>query len=271
MLYYPATYSDKWKLMIVKGFFDESNKNSKHKFFLLAGWTAPVEEWETFTIAWSKCLAASPSIKYFKSSESKTLSGQFERCTREIADEKKRALAKIIGSYDFRCYISSAKYESFADRPKELREFRVAGYYGWAFMNLIAMVLDDHLKLNDIENKIDFVFDGCSELRASVESYERERKRWLLPMQNIAGEIIPGNDRNFAGLQAADMLTGELSLYSKTKTPSDLYNLMLAGRRIIQSEVEIPKNLIEEFSALKGLRNRRKMMESLFMDLRGRK
>lgn len=199
------------------------------------------------------------------------MSGQFERCTREIADEKKRALAKIIGSYDFRCYISSAKYESFADRPKELREFKVAGYYGWAFMNLVAMVLDDHLKLKDIENKIDFVFDGCSELRACIESYEQERKRWVTPMQQIAGEIIPGNDHNFAGLQAADMLAGELSLYSKTKTPSDLYNLMLAGHRIIQSEVEIPKKLIEEFSTLKGLRDRRKMMEVLFKDLRGRK
>ena len=138
-------------------------------------------------------------------------------------------------------------------------------------MNLVAMVLDDHLKLKDIENKIDFVFDGCSELRACIESYEQERKRWVTPMQQIAGEIIPGNDHNFAGLQAADMLAGELSLYSKTKTPSDLYNLMLAGHRIIQSEVEIPKKLIEEFSTLKGLRDRRKMMEVLFKDLRGRK
>lgn len=135
-------------------------------------------------------------------------------------------------------------------------------------MNLVAMVLDDHLKLKDIEDKIDFVFDGCSELRASIESYEQERKRWVLPMQNIAGEIIPGDDRNFAGLQAADMLAGELSLYSKTKTTSDFYNLMLAGRRIIQSEVDIPKKLIEEFSTLKRLRDSRKIMEALFKDLR---
>ena len=264
-----AIVRDRRRLMFIKGFFDETNKDSKRGSFVLAGWTAPVEDWEKFTTAWSSCLSALPSIGYFKSSECKKLDGQFKGFTRELADKKRLALAKVIGAHRFRCYISYVKHESFSDRPKEARKLGIAGCYDWAFMNLAAMVFDDHLRLKDIEGKIDLVFDKCSELRAAIESYEEERKRWVLPMQNIAGEIIPGDDRELAGLQASDMLARELSLYSKNKTTGDIYDLMLAGRSIIRSEVEIPKKLIEGFSDLKALRDGRKFMEALFKNLRG--
>jgi len=45
--------------MMLRGFFDESNRNPKDIHFLIAGWTGRVDEWEKFTRAWDDCLSSS--------------------------------------------------------------------------------------------------------------------------------------------------------------------------------------------------------------------
>ena len=44
-----------------RGFFDESNKSPSDIQFVMAGWTATVEEWERFSVAWHD---VSPSRQY---------------------------------------------------------------------------------------------------------------------------------------------------------------------------------------------------------------
>jgi len=220
-----------------RGFFDESNRDPNSIHFLLAGWTATVKEWERFTEAWSQCLAAAPSISYFKWSEAKGLSDEFERFSRKTADEKKLALANVIAKHSLRGYIVSAPHEMLAGKPKELKKIMASRIFDWAFMSLIPTVIEDMLERGELMEKIDFIFDGCTELRACIESYERERVEWPPSMRQIAGEVIPGDDHDLVGLQAADFLAGEVSLYLKTTQPSAFYKAMLNQIPLVQTEV----------------------------------
>jgi hypothetical protein len=83
---------------------------------------------------------------------------------------------------------------------------------------MVSTILEDFLNRNERSEKIDLVFDGCSELRACIESYEIRRTEFPPSMRKIAGEVIPGDDHELAGLQAADLLAGEHSAYLKSGT-----------------------------------------------------
>ncbi|MGB8065605.1 MAG: hypothetical protein WCF26_27215 [Candidatus Sulfotelmatobacter sp.] len=96
--------------------------------------------------------------------------------------------------------------------------------YDWAFMAMVCNVLLDFLDRDCRTEKIDFIFDKCSELRACIEGYELERDTKFPPsMRRICGEAIPGDDKCLAGLQAADLLAGEHSVYLRTNMKAAPY------------------------------------------------
>jgi len=128
---------------MLRGFFDESNRNSKDEHFLIAGWTGAVEEWEKFTTAWNECLTSSPAIRYFKMSEANVLNGEFQRFTRQMADAKKMALAKVISIHDLRGYLSSANHQIMANKPKELKKMMATRLYDWVFMNIVWLIVSN--------------------------------------------------------------------------------------------------------------------------------
>ena len=211
----PKSKRDKRLLLMFRGFFDETNRNPADGQFLLAGWIARVDEWEKFSEAWQKCLSEKPSIKYFKTYEANNPSGQFFKIGVEGSKQKKVALAEVISHHSVRGYIATADHAILSGRPKKLRKLAGTRIYDWAFIALITTVLLDFLKRGERET-IDFVFDGCKELRACIGSYEAQRAAWPPSMQKIASEVIPGDDRKLVGLQAADLLAGEHSAYLRT-------------------------------------------------------
>ena len=52
---------------MLKAFFDETSDNTQD--FLMAGWLARSDEWESFSHAWDKELKSSPSIECLGSSK----------------------------------------------------------------------------------------------------------------------------------------------------------------------------------------------------------
>jgi hypothetical protein len=94
--------------------------------------------------------------------------------------------------------------------------------YDWAFIAMICGVLGDRVELGHTFEKVDFTFDGCAELRACIGSYEQKRERFPPSMRAIAGELIPGDDKELAGLQAADLLAGGISARLKGEAPQYL-------------------------------------------------
>jgi hypothetical protein len=216
---------DKRLLLMFRGFFDESNRNAADVKFILAGWTASVEEWEKFSGAWQNCLSQNPRIKYFKTYEANNPSGQFLKIGVEDSKQKRVALAEIISKHKVRGYIATADHAILGNRPKKLRKLAGTRIYDWAFIALITTVIIDLLERGERE-KIDFVFDACKELRACIESYEKQRAVWPPSMRSVAGEAIPGDDRELAGLQAADLLAGEHSAYLRTAVKGIPYRVI---------------------------------------------
>jgi hypothetical protein len=201
-----------------RGFFDESNKSASRTHFVMAGWLATVEEWERFSEAWDACLLQTP----LRGQPFHSRGEEFRKLHVSDRDRAKLSLAKVISKHDVRGYIATVKHEVFSNKPEELRKMMATRIYDWAFMAIIPSVLFDHLERGE-RSRIDFVFDGCSELRACIESYERRRQEWTPSMQATAGTVIPGEDEKLTGLQAADLLSGEHSIFLNTGTRKEPY------------------------------------------------
>ena len=199
-----------------RGFFDECNRSVSDVQFIMAGWTAKVEEWESFCEAWHECLLEKPSINYFKTSEANRLSDEFYKMSIDVSAAKRLALARVICNQNVRGYIATAEHAILSDKPERLRKMMGTRIYDWAFIAMVSTILIDFLERGVRNEKIDFIFDGCTELRACIDSYEIRREEFPPSMKSICGEAIPGDDKELAGLQAADLLAGEYATYLRT-------------------------------------------------------
>ncbi len=218
-----------------RGFFDESNKSPSDIQFVMAGWTATVEEWERFSVAWHNCLSQSPVLSHFH-----TRSGEFRKLSSTDQDKKKLSLATVISAHEVRGYIATVKHEILSDKAEQLRKLMGTRIYDWAFMAMVPAVVVDHLERGE-RSRIDFIFDSCSELRACIEGYERERQKWTPSMQAAAGRVIPGDDEELIGLQAADLLAGEYSIFLNTGAREAPYTELIdAGIPIKDFEASPP-------------------------------
>ena len=220
----PLSIRKKRLLLMYRGFFDESNRNKADVKFLIAGWVSPVEEWELFSQSWQECLSEEPSIEYFKNSEANQLSGEFYRFNTESSEKKRLSLAKVISSHQsIRGYITTVNHEIINGRPNILKKKMGTRIYDWGFISIVTGVLVDLIQRGQASEKIDFIFDRCPELRACIAAYELQREKFPVSMQRIAGEVIPGDDKELAGLQAADLLAGEYSDYLRTGIKGPAY------------------------------------------------
>ncbi len=195
---------------MLRGFFDESNKDRAEGRFVLAGWIASVDTWERFTEAWDSALKGF-SLNYFKHAGA--------------SDAKTLTMSQIISEHDLRGYVVTVDYDLLTSKPVELRKRMGTRVYDWAFMKMVPGVLVDNLDRGSRE-KVDFVFDGCTELRTCIERYEVAREEWPPSMRAIAGEIIPGNDKELAALQAADLLAGEYAAVLRSGLKGEVYQAL---------------------------------------------
>src|SRR6266487_4807420 len=259
----PQVARNKRVLLMFRGFFDESNRNPSEGLFILAGWTARVEDRERFTQDWQECLERKPSIKYFKTYEANHQTGEFYKLNDADAKEKKLALSEIISRHRVRGYIATANYTILNGKPEKLSKLMGTRIYDWAFIAIVTYVLGDHLDRGENSEKVDFVFDGCSELRACIESYEETRNNKFTPaMRLIAGEIIPGDDKKLAGLQAADILTGEHSAYLKTGTKGDCY-MEFADLPIMALQASPPQQITELLQYAQEVYRRKELVSDM--------
>jgi hypothetical protein len=95
------------------------------------------------------------------------------------------------------------------------------------------------VKRGETVERIDLVFDKCSELKVCIESYEKQRMSFPYLFRHIAGTVTPGDDRELSGLQAADFLSGELCSYTRTSEKSQFYQAMLKGKPSIQLAMNV--------------------------------
>jgi len=229
---------------MLRGFFDESHRDSKDKQFIMAGWLASVDEWERISDAWQACLMAHRKINYFKSYEAYNLNGQFLKFSKSERDAKCLALAKVIASHHVRGYIATANHKIIQNKPKRLGKMMGTRIYDWGFMTIISTVLQERSS-NLEKQKIDFIFDKATELRSCIESYEEIRQKLPASQKQIAGEAIPGDDKELAGLQAADLFAGEVSYQIKHKKVRPPFSILVNSGNLIYHAPAIPPQGIE--------------------------
>lgn len=231
-----------------RAFFDESGTNPlENKALVMGGFLARVEEWERASDAWDACLHDKPSIEYFKHSEAQSLGGEFRQFNRTSADAKVLALTKTINRFpNLRGFGISVPHRLFAHRDAKATQGMVGTrVYDWGFLTAtsgLLQYLDDE---HPGDEKIDFVFDECSQLNACIEHYNwmKTTEPFLTDIMRRAGQCSPGNDKEIAALQMGDLLAREFSNVGETKLRSEAFNLIAENNMIVHIPCQPPRQM----------------------------
>jgi len=210
-------------------FVEDSGKEAiDSPAFVLSSWTARVDDWERFSDAWEISLGADnpkplgyhKGYRYFRHHDAVTQEACFAGFTPQEAALKTTSLAWLLVGMrvagisvlvphgEHKAYVKDKAITRRGKmRPEQKHPFYIA------FTHLVPLIHALHYH-SGFRDKIDFIFDGDKTDRAlrdcirefgSVkEDYKNEI--WY----PLMGEIIPGDDKELAPLQAADMLAGQL-------------------------------------------------------------
>jgi hypothetical protein len=136
-------------------YIDESYDDT---VFVAAGFAAPVDEWEKFSIAWRAVLAAAPAIRILKTSEAMGLKGQFHRWSGADRDAKLEALYAVIDahvSFGISAMVPIAPLAMFND---DRLNKAARNPYIHAFSQLVGETAR-YQHQNDADFQVEFVFD----------------------------------------------------------------------------------------------------------------
>ncbi len=232
---------------MLRAFFDESGTNPKvNKALVVGGFLGSVEEWERASDAWDECLHGHPSIEYYSHKEAQSLAGQFVRFNRTSADAKTLALADTISRFSIIGVCATVLYRWFVQRDAEAaRGIMGTRVYDWGFLTATSGVLQYADVYDPGDEKVDFVFDARTELSACIGIYNEMKMNpfFLKSVMRRAGECSPGDDKQIAALQMADLLSWEFSKAGETRTKSAALNLIIEKNKIIHLPCLPPRQL----------------------------
>jgi hypothetical protein len=225
-------------LLMLKAFFDETSDNTQD--FVMAGWLARFDEWESFSTAWAKELQFSPSVEYFNHNDAMGKKCQFKGWSDEDRDSKMMALAGVIARYNLIGLVGKINISqldalfshSVAPRRQLRTVIKFTEPYHHACQCVVAVTLGYQVvKAKNLTDQVDFVFDeGVRYLEDIVGHYPRLKAVLPAEAKKIAGTIVPGNDKQIVALQAADFLAGQELLESRLKTKPKPLALIDDGR-----------------------------------------
>ncbi len=243
----------------MKAFFDESGDDPREKVYVLAGWVATDQEWERFSAEWNGVLAAH-SISYFKHNEAKGLKGEFAGKSGSESDKLLADLVEVICKYQLTGIICTFKHPLFerllegSRIPREqLKKMAYGGYtspYYFCFHLVIPQLLTYLVEEAKVSEKVDFVFDDRSDaLRPCIKLYNKIHDGIPEKLKKVAGTVSPGNDRNSAPLQAADLLAGQILANVRARAPEPTLKRLCGCRTILTCRIE-PEDLSRFRAAL---------------------
>lgn len=101
-------------LMPVRAFVDDSGSGGDSRYYVLGGFMADFETWESFSDGWDKVLRQPPAIAYFKMMEAHNLRDEFSGWSTVDRDTKVGSLIDVILSHDLfqgSCAVDAHDYE----------------------------------------------------------------------------------------------------------------------------------------------------------------
>jgi len=226
---------------------------------------ARVDDWERFSDAWEvsinadnpKPLAYHKGHKYFSNHDATGQVGCFAGFTAQEAAAKTVNLAHLVIGLNPRIagfavtiphelhqklvVNTAVRKRGTVIRPEQRLPFYIA------FSHLVPMIHALHYH-SGFRDKVDFIFDGNKTdkgLRDCIAVYDGikesfEGEGWY----SLMGEITPGDDKELAPLQAADMYAGQLRqsfMAGETRGTIRLWEdnrVKMAGQYIDQSKLE---------------------------------
>lgn len=200
-------------LMVLQAYIDDSG-NGQQPVFVLAGFLAPYNHWEKFTIEWDNALRAEPKINYFKMNEAVTKRKQFFGWAKEDVDKKCEKLAQIIKNnveFGFSAVININLYNSVFNRDTKVVTHKP--HFLMFHSIIISLLKFQGVRCNHEE--IDFIFDEQQEVSdlvmAEWSRFVDSTPEQLRPI--IKNRPIHRDDKKFVPLQASDMLAWHIRRY----------------------------------------------------------
>jgi hypothetical protein len=255
---------------------DDSGSGGDSSHFVLAGFSAELRTWESFTYHWYNALNTQPKIEYFKMNEAQQLRGQFEGFDRSQSDAKVDTLIDIIVGHDL---FENAVVIREDDYRQILQPVQHRSDDSPYFITFLAMVsaftrMYHHIGVTD---PVDFQLDRQDNLRANAlrkfATFKRSNPTWQI------GRIGFGDDKMLLPLQAADLVAwqtrrfyssaaGTRRHYRRLHERKAPLRIRLTRRKLLESadaigdnvpnlRVEFGDEATDRFLAKVGLPNRR--------------
>lgn len=201
-------------------YLDESGKEPRSKYVVMAGFGAEAGAWGALESEWRRALRTSPSIEYFKMHEATKLKGQFDRSkgwTESMVAEKVDALTGILARraavYTLvRCHKLQFKVACAETHhlkiPKKFNYPYLACF--WESMLIAGSYMDKHRKR---EPKPAVVLDAQPEheieahaLFAALKAMGKDRSCLIRKRARWLSGISFEDDKITLPLQAADVI-----------------------------------------------------------------
>ena len=186
----------------VVAYLDESFDET---VFALAGFAAPPDEWERFSIAWTAALATPPAISALKTNDAMRLDGEFQDWTDADRDAKLCSLYAVIDnhvSFGLSAVIPMSLLKEIDD-PRLSKEARNPYFYA------VSQIIGDAARYqyqNLADFQVNFVFDEKTEQKRLLSV-------WDAIVTDAPADVKPGlgaaptwaRDDTTLPLQAADL------------------------------------------------------------------
>lgn len=192
--------------LMLQAYFDDSGSEGKGHTFVVAGYVATHEAWQSFWSQWYACLNQEPKLSYFKMKEAFRLRDQFDGWSKAQRDERVSELAEIIGGHVGFGVRSVVWWEDFREFQKWI-EPNASEAYTLLFISSITTTID-HLLSKGCGEKLEVVFDHQNSFGARAASLFYKTYLSMSPKyrDRLAGQPVHRDEKYILPLQAADMI-----------------------------------------------------------------
>jgi len=238
-------------LVFLRAFIDDSASEKGDRRLFLAGYLNRTEQWALFADAWKDELRASPSIDYLHMVEAGNFRGQFSRklgWNEEKRSEKLRGLARVIRHFEPASFQMSIDRKHFYETLEPVSPRGFATPY-FSCCTAIVAKLAQQGETTKAKGKIEFIFDNQDGVDDDVDLFFEEMMQGISKKARdwIAGRPLFRSDKEFMGLQAADLLAWHIRReHEEVGFPNMPMADLLRGRSHIISE--IPNSFIDKWA-----------------------
>ncbi len=242
-------------MVLQTGYFDDSGSDSGSEYYVLAGFLAPAEQWESVSLKWANTLG--PELRYFKMSEAMALGGEFRRgWTASLRDKLILELVDVVKAIEpwrIECFLRRRLFEAFVKGVLDSETFNEP--YFILFYQIVLSVAVNAKRIG-WHHDCDFVFDEHGKMGDIASS------KWNWVKENIDGNSgiraspylgsppIFRNDVTSRPLQAADMFAW-LVRDCMTKTPPNMEEISRAALKHSEGKGKIIRLHIDKGMLMK--------------------